>query len=151
MRLSALSTMTGPTQRLRRLAAHVLLAWLFALTTGIANACILQAERHDSAPAMVHSAHGTALGVEQSQAQDAHDHESHSGNPPCERYCDGPSAVTQSAKQQGDTPSGFWVASIAALPFTAESRSEADGGLDSSQVRWGATIPIPIAFLRLTL
>ena len=36
---NAVIEMFGQTQRLRRLAARVLLVWLFALTSGIVNAC----------------------------------------------------------------------------------------------------------------
>jgi len=35
------------TQRLRRFALHVLLAWLFALATGFVNACVMQSQFPD--------------------------------------------------------------------------------------------------------
>jgi hypothetical protein len=49
-------------QRLRRLAVYVLFAWLFALTTGIVNACVVQAELHNSAQSVAHG-DGAAVNV----------------------------------------------------------------------------------------
>lgn len=138
------------TQRLRRLALHVLFAWLFVLATGIVNACVVRAELPDAA----HGGHALAMDGDQTTAHETlgHDHDDHSGKAPCERCCDEPSVLPQQpAKQQSDSPSGFWLAALPASSFTHPAASRADARLDSSEIRWGASIPIPIAFLRLTL
>jgi hypothetical protein len=141
------------TQRLRRFALHVLLAWLFALASGFVNACVMQSQFPDEAQAVAHGGHGPAMDADHSMAHEADgDHGSHSGKPPCERCCDERTALPQQpAKLQSDTPSGFWLATLPAPLFTNPAASQTDARLDSSQLRWVATIPIPIAFLRLAL
>src|SRR6185369_17678600 len=82
--------------------------------------------------------------------QEADDHESDHTRAPCERLCDGPSVVLQAEKQQSNPLSGFWLASAPIPAFTFQCSAE-PGAVVSSAVRWHATIPISIAFLRLTL
>lgn len=142
------------TQRLRRLALHVLIAWLLALATGVVNACVMRAQLADAAPAVTHGGHGIAMDANHVAAHevDAASHESLSGKPPCDRCCDEPSVLPQQAtKQQSDSPSGFWLAALPAPSFANPVVSSGDSRLDSSQIRWGPAIPIPIAFLRLAL
>lgn len=142
------------TQRLRRFALHVLLAWLFALATGVVNACVMGVQLPDATASVVHGAHAVATDAVHAAAHEADDpaHESISGKPPCERSCDEPSVLPQQAvKQQSDSPSGFWLAALPASSPASPAVSPADTRLDSSQIRWGPAIPIPIAFLRLAL
>lgn len=145
--------MLAQTQRLRRLAVHVLLAWLFALSTGIVNACVVQAGLPNSADSVAHGNHEAVKALDQAEVSGGtgDDHESHPGNPPCERCCDEPSALPQAAKQHSEPLNGFWLASAPAPSFTFQAVSEANGTLDSRHIRWRAAIPISIAFLRLTL
>jgi hypothetical protein len=135
------------TQRLRRLAVHVLLLWLFAFSTGIVNACVVQMHAGQPQQVMSHEDHGThqhASGHEQHQT----DH----GNLPCERFCDEPSVVAQPVKQQSDATSHSWPAAAPAPSFEFQALSGAfTGTRASSTPRWADTVPIPIAFLRLTL
>jgi hypothetical protein len=150
VRHSALTAMQ--IQRLRRFALHVLLAWVFALATGVVNACVMQVDLPESAHASAHGGHALVGDADHSMPHetDGHEHESHAGKPPCERCCDEPSALPQqAASQKSDSPSGFWLVSLPAPSFTwAASRV---ARLDGIPPRWGATIPIPIAFLRLAL
>jgi hypothetical protein len=143
------ATMIGQTRSLRRLAVYVLLAWLFALTTGFVNACIVQAEVSDSAHSVAHPRHAGDHG--HAYEMSAGPHESQVAHPPCERFCDEPSALPQPAKLQADASSGLWFAYAPLSSFFFQALSEPDATLGSRDVRQRSTIPIPIAFLRLTL
>lgn len=137
-------------QRLRRLAVHVLLGWLLTLGTGFANACVVQEQLRQSA----HSAiHGDAAAQTHAKVdcQSGHDHASHAVNAPCEQFSVDRSALSQTAKQQSQSASDFWLASAQLPSFVFLSMPEASGRIKSQQDRALATIPIPIAFLRLTL
>lgn len=141
-------------QRLRRLALHVLLAWLFAFGTGVVNACVVQAHvRSASLAAAAQQAQA------QMQAQDAADapcvHEGGGGADhsklPCERFCEEPGAVAQAAKQQSDVTGGFLLAAAPPASFQFQSWTQPDSTPASAPAPWRAAIPIPIAFLRLAL
>jgi hypothetical protein len=134
------------TQRLRRFAVHVLLLWLFAFSTGIVNACVVQMHFGQPEHAMLHGDHGM-----HHQAS-GHEHQTDHSNLPCERFCDEPSAVAQPVKQQSDSASHSWPAAPPAPSFEFQALSGAVTGTPASiPIRWAATVPIPIAFLRLTL
>jgi hypothetical protein len=142
------------TQRLRRFALHVLLAWLLALGSGFVNACVMPSPFPDEVSSEAHGGHDVAVDADHSIAHEADGHAdaSHSGKPPCERCCDDRTALPQQpAKLQSDSPSGFWLAALPAPPFAKLAASQAVARLDTGQLRWGATIPIPIVFLRLAL
>lgn len=142
------------TQRLRRLALHVLLAWLLVLATGVVNACVVRAQLADANPAAAHGGHAIALDADHMAGHEASAVGQNEGisQPPCERCCDEPSVLPQqAAKQQSDSPNGFWLAALPAPSFASAAASSHDTRLDSSQIRWGPAIPIPIAFLRLAL
>jgi hypothetical protein len=141
-------------QRLRRFAVPVLLAWLFAVGSGVVNACVVQVELGGIARMAAQDDQAAAERAHQVQAHAAggHDHESHGGNPPCKRFCDEPSAVSQSAKHDLDSANGFWLAPAPAPTYLlVPAPSRADGAFHRRSERWRAAIPIPIAFLRLTL
>jgi hypothetical protein len=134
--------------QLRRLAAYVLLVWLFGLGSGIVNACIVKAQLADAGQAMVHAGHDHAA---MSSDSGGHDHETHHTKPPCERLCDGPPAAPQADHQQANPLSGLWLA--AAPP--PSSQFQVLAGLRENRIgtdaQSRASIPISIAFLRLTL
>lgn len=137
-------------QPLRRLAIHVLLAWLLALGTGFANACVIQEQLSQSAHAALDH-DGAEAGHTTIDCQTEHDHASHAGNAPCEQFSIDRSALSQTAKQQSNPASDFWLASAQPTSFIFLSMPEAPGRVKGKQERSLATIPIPIAFLRLTL
>lgn len=144
--------MSSQPQRLRQLAVYVLLAWLFGLGTGVVNACVV---RSDAAPAAHSVAHAVAAQTQAfaAAAQDAVDDEQgcdHS-RPPCERLCDGPSAVTQAEKYQSNPLSGFWLAAAPIPSFHFPRLAILKGLAAGADPGWLASVPIPIAFLRLTL
>ena len=150
-----------PRQRLRRFAAHVLLMWLFALGTSIANACVVQLHMQQPAqiaaqPAMHDHQHmAAALGDEDAAAtpQQHHQHgdQADRTHPPCERLCDAPSVAPQPEKQQSNLLSGFWLAPAPVPSFDFQSSIEPVRIAPSDDARWRKTIPISIAFLRLAL
>ena len=134
--------------QLRRLAAYVLLVWLFGLASGIVNACVVKSQLRDVAQVTAHAGHNHAA---MDSATSGHDHEGDHAKPPCERLCDGPPAAPQADHQPANPLSGLWLAA-APLPFSqfrllANVRESTTG----TDVRAGAGIPISIAFLRLTL
>ena len=144
--------MFGQPKRLRRLAAQILLGWLFALAAGIVNACVVDVPRQP-APAAPHehrhehagpAAHGhdTAAG---------HHHSPGLAKAHCAKFCGDEGSTVPAVKQSFDPGAVAWMAAAPTpgLVFAA--------GVDATPLhRADATappgrVPIPIAFLRLTL
>ncbi|MBE0546767.1 MAG: hypothetical protein IH627_03720 [Rubrivivax sp.] len=139
---------------LGRLAAHMLVVWVFALTAGIVNACVVGAEsRHDvlseaqgpSASAAT-GAHDGAVG-----AADG-DHPPPCGpTDPCARFCADESTRLPTLKQPSAPWTGIWLApppsplAVTAPQDPGQRTARPDALLRRER------IPIPIAFLRLTL
>ncbi|HMA08936.1 MAG TPA: hypothetical protein VKP68_13775 [Ramlibacter sp.] len=149
-------------QRLRRFAAHVLLVWLFALGTSIANACVVQLHMQQPAQAAAqpalhgHLQLGAAPADEGADCAALHGHHQSGGqadrtHPPCERLCDAPSVAPQAEKQQSNLLSGFWLAPAPVPPFDFQSAIEPVRIALSDDARWRRAIPVSIAFLRLAL
>ncbi len=142
-------------QRLRRIAVPVLLAWLFMLTTGIVNACVLAGAPgdgvaivapHESAAAARHAGCGMFTPTSD------HGHRSpHHGMSACAKAFNAPSAGAQALKQKLDPITAACLApapvvsplTVAPAPAIARSVADRDPGPPA--------IPIRIAFLRLTL
>lgn len=147
-------------QRLRRFAVHVLLVWLFALGSGIVNACVVQL--HIPQPAQVTAQSAThehpqmAAALDDEDAAKVHEHHQHGDqadrtHPPCERFCDAPSVAPQPEKQQSNLLSGFWLAPAPVPPFDFQTSFAPIRITPSDDARWRKTIPISIAYLRLAL
>jgi len=98
------NTMFGQRNLRRRLAAQMLLVWLFALTTGIVNACVIGPELRQAAQSAAHElrgggrahpheqtnpqAHPQVLGM----ASQANGHPPQQvDNAPCAKFCAGES------------------------------------------------------------
>lgn len=145
-------------QRLRRFAVHVLLVWLFALGTGIVNACVVQLHMQQPTHAAAHDAQAMIAGAVDEEAdcaslhghQQAGDQADH-GRPACERLCDAPSVAPQPEKQQSNLLSGFWLAPAPVPSFDFQSSVEPLRNAPRDDARWRKSIPISIAFLRLAL
>jgi hypothetical protein len=137
-------------RQIRRLAAHVLLVWLFVLGVGVANACVVQMGLHHSAETVA-PCHEAVLESAQSGQATQGDHQPDRTHPPCQRLCDGPSAVTQAEKTQSNPLNGFWLASAPLPSVTFQSWAEPSGIVPSDDPHWRQAVPIPIAFLRLAL
>ncbi len=145
-------------QRLRRFAAYVLLVWLFGLGAGIVNACVVHGGLSDSGHVAMHGADAgqrvsAQAQVDQAQVDQAigDDQECDQADPPCKQLCDAPSVVPQAEKQQSNPLSGFWLACAPVPSLHLESGAEPAATIAGSHVRWRKTIPVSIAFLRLTL
>lgn len=140
--------------RLRRLAACVLVLWLFALTSGVVNACVV-------ASGLRHAAHAVAADAARDHAAHAvqataahgaqHEHEGQDDPPPCERLCDEPAAPAQADKQQGSGLSGFWLAAAPLPSFQQWPAVARSAPLARAAPASRTAIPIPIAYLRLAL
>jgi hypothetical protein len=150
--------MLAQPQRLRRLAVHVLLVWLFALGTGIVNACVVQVQLHQAAHSVAHGHADMEAAPDEGAVPAAtehqhhqHEHQADRSHPPCERLCDAPSVAPQPEKQLSNLLSGFWLAPAPIPSFNFQSSIEPDRIVPSTHVRWRKSIPIPIAFLRLAL
>lgn len=144
-------------QRLRRLAVHVLLVWLFALGTGVVNACVVQVQLHQAAHVVAHGHQDMEAALDEGAVphatvhQHQSEHQADRSHPPCERLCDAPSVAPQPEKQQSNLLSGFWLAPAPIASFNFQSSIEPDRIAPSTHVRWRKSIPISIAFLRLAL
>lgn len=137
---------------LRTLAAYMLLVWVFALSAGIVNACVVEPElRHASAaaahePAAPAHQHGHAVGATEHQHQAPN-----ADQPPCAKFCADESVSAPIFKQQSDVPSTVWLAPPPTVSLAARAALEQTGVSDIQPALDRARIPIPIAFLRLTL
>lgn len=148
-------------QRLRRFAVHVLLVWLFALGTGVVNACVVQAQLQQPSTSAASSAvhdhqHMVAALDDEDAAATVHEHHQHGDqvdgtHPACERLCNSPSVAPQPEKQQSNLLSGFWLAPAPVPSFHFESSLDAGRVVPTEPVRWRKEIPVSIAFLRLAL
>jgi hypothetical protein len=137
-------------QRLRRFAVYVLLLWLFGLGSGVVNACVLHPALSHGIVSVAHG-HDVEGHVGHAADQSTDDHECDHGRPACERLCDGPSVVPQAEKQQSNPLSGFWLASAPMAAFNFQCSAEPGSAVSNAGTRWHTTIPVSIAFLRLTL
>ena len=142
-------------QRLRRLAFQVLLVWLFALGTGIVNACVVQVQVREASHAVPHDHEEMQAALDEIQVAaalpDSHEHETDNTQPPCKRLCDGPTAAPQTEKQPSNPLSGFWLAPAPLPAISFQPSIPSDAVAPSTHVRWRKAIPISIAFLRLAL
>lgn len=140
-------------RRLRQLAAHVLLAWLFALAAGIVNACALGPEPHQGTELAGHDQHAasSSIGPHSAPAGAHGDHSPDSDKTPCAKFCDEPAAGTQSFKQQTDPLTTVWLVTGPQNPPTVAATPRVGNTSAAALKAWPPPIPISIAFLRLTL
>jgi hypothetical protein len=138
--------------RLRIVAVRVLLAWVLALATSFANACMVDPVLHQlGQPALgSHSAHVGHPGHN-------HDHSGHAGGSShdhehaCDKFCDEASAGVQNPKPKVDPANGSWLAiPLAAAATTVPPAATAIAPANCA-VRWRPLPPVPLVFLRLTL
>lgn len=127
-------------QQLRRWAARVLLAWLFGVVMGVANACVLQLVLNDGA---VVAGHAAGL-------SDHHDDDHEDATDNCLDFCEESSVGAKARQSSADLGSLDWlpvILFVLVLPALLDTRSLR---LSSPPTLRGAPL-IPIAFLRLTL
>jgi hypothetical protein len=144
--------MFAQTARVRRIAAQLLLAWLFALATGIVHACVIAPAAHAPAMAVPADPHATAQPV-------SADHRPGCGECPdphpagasqaCAKFCADESTSVRVVEQAFDPWTGLDIAvvptmalsDVALAPVPAQRHPDAPPSL--------ARVPAPIAFLRL--
>jgi hypothetical protein len=139
---------------LRRLAAYVLLVWLFGLASGIVNACVLGSASPHAAHALIRAGHvhEDGMAMPDSAGHGGHEHQRDQGKPPCERLCDAPVAARAADHDLAAALAGFWLAPapLPSIAVRAVESADAVPGPDAAP-RWRQGVPLPIAFLRLTL
>lgn len=135
----------GQPHRLRSLAARVLLVWLLALGVGIADACVVQAAAAQLAGP--HEGANCPAHAEVPKDEQA----SHGDKLLCLKVCGEDAAKAASAKQQLDPGAVAWLAPPPAplWPDVAAPEARREPHADAAPPL--ARVPIPIAFLRLTL
>ena len=117
-------------RRMRNTAFMVLLAWLFAVASGVANACLLESPHHD-----LHASAAAASAVDlpdhlaaHSGDIAAHSDDVHTSSPPCQKVCD-------------DTPQS--------LPKALSGVDQTNPGMSPPIVLlWSATAPIAVGSRR---
>jgi hypothetical protein len=139
--------------RLRVVAARVLLAWVLSLATAFVNACVVS-------PVVRHAAASTASNDHQGHpghAGNAHHPDSHANGAlhghesACDKFCDDASGGIQNPKPKADPAVGLWLAIPVSPPATTVLLPPAAAAHASDHQRWRELVPIPIVFLRLTL
>lgn len=132
-------------QQLRLWAARVLLAWVFAMGAGVANACLSTGTPEHSGLPTAHAVEATAVHQEGSDA--------HHGSPDkanCVDFCDKASASIPTLKAALDDVHGSPL--ICLVDAAALSVPVVEPVQESVPRRDGVRAPpIPIAFLRLAL
>ncbi|WP_372528008.1 hypothetical protein [Piscinibacter sp.] len=131
----------------------MLVVWLFALVTGVVNACTVAPEFRHNTSSQAHQQHDPmAAHANERSSPLGHDEGAlHAGNASCAKFCEQPSTTAQVLKQQTDV---FAVLGLPAVPGHG-LRFDATADVASAVAVEGtlrpAAIPIPIAFLRLAL
>jgi hypothetical protein len=141
-----LAIMFGQRQRLRRIAARILVVWLFALATGFVNACLV--EPASAAALEAGGAHHHALAA--SPAADHHGMPD-ANKASCQKFCADEASSVLATKQALDPGPALGLALLPALPLWigVDDPGAADARADTRPP--AERVPIPIALLRLTL
>ena len=98
-------TLTASRHRKRSIALTMLLVWMFALLSGVANACLTE-PLGDPAHAGTHASQAdhAAGAVVQPHAADQAQHEEHPDKAPCQRSCDESSQTLLKQLPKFNTP-----------------------------------------------
>jgi hypothetical protein len=148
-------------RRLRRTVWLIMIAWLFALTSGVVNACLLVspgAERIGVAPPG-HSSAGTpekSSGLVNDIGRLGHvgpdapsEHEQGAGADSCLKFCDdGSSALSKSTSSTADPGVSIFAAVAPWCPIVSGARLASRLSLGEPTAHGP---PVVIRFLRLTL
>ena len=132
----------------------MLLAWLFTLTAGIVNACVLAPEPGRENLTAAHDEHLAAAAQvsHETHAAGTHEHRSpHGDKAACEKACNEPSTGAQTLKQKIDPFTAIWLAPAPADSLFIVATASAVGTSVAGHDPGPPAIPIRIAFLRLTL
>lgn len=149
--------MLSQTARVRRLAARVLLVWLFALASGLVNACVIAPQLYSfkseqrQAPKS-DAVSGATTQVEHAGCPDCPDEGTTSVSPgPCGKFCLDEASSVPTAKLALDPGPALGIALVPTMALSvAEAGPRLVPRLDASPPP-KARVPVPIAFLRLAL
>jgi hypothetical protein len=143
----------GQRKRLRRLAGRTLLLWLFALTSGLVNACVVE-------PGLRGAELSLAQGQVDSSATHPHQYavgatghvqpSLHADKVACMKHCDEKPARGPTVKQTADPPT-IWIALPLSPSLTIQSARSLAGVFGAEQGPVLTRVPILIAFPRLRL
>jgi len=143
----------GQRKRLRRLAGRMLLLWLFALASGLVNACVVEpglrgvelslAQGHDGLSAAHPHQHAIVATGHGQQTL-------HADKVACMKHCDDKPASGPTVKHAADPPT-TWVAMLLTPSLAVESARGLVGVHGAEPGLMLARVPIAIAFLRLRL
>ena len=144
--------MVGQRRRLRQLASLMLLAWLFALASGVVNACIVGPDlRHADLVAQWQAE------VADEHLQHGHGAASHAVDDwpdtalaPCAKFCADESNSPPALNGVVDPEPTLWLASAPTFALAAQAALAALPESDAPVAPVHARIPIPIAYQRLT-
>ena len=138
--------MFGQRQRLRTIAARVLLVWLFALATGFVNACLV--EPAQAAPDAHHHAH--ALAEADHAAADSHGVPD-ANKASCQKFCADEASSVPATKHTLDPGPAWGPALLPALPLWAVAGDSGDAFARADTGPPPGRVPIRITLLRLAL
>lgn len=149
--------MIAQTARVRRLAAQVLLVWLFALASGLVNACVIAPQLYSlesgqrEAP-MSDAMAGAPAQMVHAGCPDCPDEGATSLSPgACGKFCLDESASVPTAKLALDPGPALGIALVPTLALSvAEAGPRLQPRSDAAPPP-KARVPVPIAFLRLAL
>ena len=145
-------------KQLRRMAARMLLAWLFALAAGIVNACVVEPGGHQHAlstashgPGLQGEHHGPAAAAASQDADSDDGSVASKAKANCVKFCGDQATGVPIVKPPTDPSAGTCIALPSAFQAEATLRDpRAEFGAPESPPPHGR-IPILIAFRRLAL
>lgn len=143
--------MYGQRRWLRRVASQMLLVWLFALTSGIVNACIVAPEsRHVETVAQWQADIASAHALHDHEAAADEAPPANAALAPCAKFCADESSSPPALNLMIDPQQPLWLASAPTLALAAQVALAALPESDAPVAPVHARIPIAIAYLRLT-
>ena len=145
--------MFGSRKQLRRLAAYMLVVLVFTLGSGVVNACLVEPGLQHAAPVATGHGHDAAqAGAHEHAAGVAgHTPQTSPGAAACARFCADESAGAPTKVQRAEPVDAICLALIPMLAPVFPAVAEPGSVLRADRTMLRAKVPIPIAFLRLTL
>lgn len=147
-------TLTLPMLRhrttIRKLAGYLLIAWLFSFGAGVVHACGLSF-RVAASDHVLDLSSAAAVDSHAESGPHGHGHADDVGKATCVKFCDQAKAVANSLQPADDHLATALHASSAMLRVRDEPLVVAS---TNARARWQTVrprVPIPIAYLRLTL
>lgn len=141
--------MYGHRRRLRRVASLMLLAWPFALASGIVNAGIVAPDvRHAESMVQWQAEVAATHALHEAGADEAP--RAATGLAPCAKFCADESNSPPALNLFVDPQQTLWLAGAPTLALAAQTALAALPESDAPVAPVNARIPIPIAYLRLT-